>query len=33
MSTLYWARYGFLFLMAAVIIVIIYAHLRTTRSR
>jgi hypothetical protein len=33
MNILYWARYGFLFLMAAVIIVIIYAHLHTTRSR
>ncbi len=33
MNFLYWARYGFLFLMAAVIIVVVYAHCRATRSR
>lgn len=33
MTFLYWARYGFLFFMAAVLVVIVYAHLRSTKSR
>jgi len=33
MSFFYWARYGFLFLMALAIFVLLYAHLKTIRSR
>lgn len=33
MNFLYWARYGFLILMAFAIFALIYAHLKTTRSR
>jgi hypothetical protein len=33
MTFLYWARYGYLFLMALAIIVLIFAHLHSIRSR
>jgi hypothetical protein len=33
MSSLYWARYGLLFLMVLAIVVLVYAHLHTIRSR
>ncbi len=33
MTSLYWARFGFLLLMALVICVLIFAHVYTSRSR
>ncbi len=33
MSFLYWARYGFLFLMILVIAILIYAHRKSNRSQ
>jgi hypothetical protein len=33
MSFLYWARYGFLFMMVLVIAILIYAHWKSNRSQ
>ncbi len=33
MNFLYWARYGFLFMVALVIAIVVYAHLMSIRSR